>query len=84
MENLSIKLLSPHLSNPCQGVEPLPDGTLRIVLVVDCNLDLRGDGAPGSPLAEAIDEVRDLITNYPFDSATIRQLIPEPKVGLQK
>lgn len=81
MDTLSLKLRSPHLSNPSQGVEPLPDGTLRIVLVVDCSLDLRGDGSPGTPLAAAIDEVRDLITNFPFDSATIRQVPPELEPG---
>ena len=70
MQQLNISFRSPHLSNPRQGADPQPDGTIKLALVVDCDLDLAGDAGPGSPLAAAIEEVNEIIANYPFDKAT--------------
>ena len=64
---LNITLKSPHLANPRQGVEEQPDGTLKVYLVVDCDLDENGPSEPGTPLADVIDEMNNVVTNFPFD-----------------
>ncbi|MBX9709228.1 MAG: hypothetical protein K2X61_14995 [Caulobacteraceae bacterium] len=75
MRPLQITFQSPHLANPREGVEPQPGGTLKFILVIDCDLDLRGDAGPGTPLAAALEEIEAVITNYPFDGAVLRRAI---------
>lgn len=74
MQPLTITFKSPHLSNPRQQADPQPDGTLKILLVVDCDLDLQGDGSAGTPLAAAMEETSEVIANYPFDGVKYCQV----------
>jgi len=77
MNDMMLKLAfnSTHISNPREFCEMQPDGTFLMILVVDCDLPVRSESGPGTPMAAVIDELRQTMIEGPYDRVTI-----EPKV----
>lgn len=73
---LKLETGNPHLTNPREGIETKPNGTVRFVLVVDCDLDLRADASDDTPLGQALRDARALMVQHGYESLSLVHALP--------